>query len=93
MRRDIHKTNAIRIDRRDNVVIAFEAVPAGGTVRWAEGDEVVARTSIPIGHKVASEPILAGEAIRKYGYSIGTAGEEIASGDWVHTHNVSAKED
>ncbi len=93
MSRDILTTNAIRIDRRDNVVIVFEAVPDGGTVRWAESCGVVARTAIPIGHKVASEPILAGEAIRKYGYAIGTAGEAISPGDWVHTHNVSAKED
>ena len=93
MSRDILTTNALRIDRLDNVVIVFEAVPAGGTVRWAEGCAVVARTAIPIGHKVASEPIGAGEAIRKYGYAIGTAGEAISSGDWVHTHNVSAKED
>lgn len=93
MNRDILTTNAIRIDRIDNVVIVFKAVAAGGTVRWADGRAVIAKTAIPIGHKVASEPILAGDAIRKYGHAIGMAGETIVSGDWVHTHNVSAKED
>ena len=93
MNPDILTTNALRIDRLDNVVVVFEAVPAGGTVHWAPRCAVVARTSIPIGHKVACEPISAGDAIRKYGHTIGTAEEAIPSGEWVHTHNVKAKED
>jgi altronate hydrolase len=93
MNRDTETPNALRIDRLDNVVIVLEPIPVGGTVRWAKDRAVVARSAVPIGHKVASEAISAGEAIRKYGYAIGTAGEKISSGDWVHTHNVSAKEE
>ncbi|MDW3219457.1 MAG: altronate dehydratase family protein [Acidimicrobiales bacterium] len=41
------------------------------------------------GHKLASRPIAAGEAIVKLGEIIGAATEPIAAGDHVHTHNVA----
>ena len=47
----------------------------------AEGD-------IPAGHKIALRPIAAGEAVIKYGDSIGYATRDIASGEHVHCHNL-----
>jgi len=84
------KPNALWIDPGDNVVTVLQPVPAGGMVRWLEGAPVVARQEIPAGHKVASQAIPSGGAIRKYGHPIGTAREAIAPGDWVHTHNLGA---
>ena len=46
------------------------------------------RTSRP-GHKIATAPIGAGEAVRKYGQILGFATEAIAPGDHVHTHNMA----
>jgi len=40
------------------------------------------------GHKMAVAPIAQGEPVRKYDQIIGFATAQIASGDWVHTHNV-----
>lgn len=40
------------------------------------------------GHKYALCAIHPGEAVVKYGYPIGRATEEIAKGEWVHTHNL-----
>ena len=53
----------------------------------AEG--VDARQRIPFGHKIAAQPIAAGEAVRKFGQIIGFASQPIAAGDWVHEHNCN----
>jgi len=85
------KANALLIDPSDNVVTLLRRVPEGGAAVWvADGDSVVARQELPAGHKAAIEAIAPGAEIRKYGYPIGTAGEAIAPGDWVHTHNLEA---
>ncbi len=86
------KPNALRIDPLDNVVTALRAVPCGGTAVWAEDGRVVVHEEIPTGHKVAIQAIARGAVIRKYGHPIGTAGEAIASGDLIHTHNLKAVE-
>jgi hypothetical protein len=81
------------IDPCDNVVTLLRRVPAGGSVVWiAVGGSVVARQELPAAHKAAIEEIAPGSEIRKYGSPIGTAGEAIAPGDWVHTHNLRAVE-
>lgn len=46
--------------------------------------------SIPAGHKYALRTIHKGEYIIKYGEIIGRATQEIAEGEWVHTHNVKS---
>ncbi len=45
---------------------------------------------IPAGHKYALLPICKGEYIVKYGEIIGRATQDIAKGEWVHTHNVKS---
>ncbi len=93
MGQDAEIPNTLRIDPLDNVVTALETVAEGDNAISAAGDSVVVRAEIPAGHKVATEPIPAGDVIRKYGQAIGTAGGVIAPGDWVHTHNLEAVED
>jgi altronate hydrolase len=76
----------IRLSPEDGVVIARIALPPGTPV--AEGVAVGERR-IPPGHKVAVRAHAKGEAIRRYGQIIGFATDEIAPGDWVHTHNCA----
>jgi hypothetical protein len=45
-----------------------------------------------LGHKIALEAIREGEAIRKYGQTIGFASRDIAPGEWIHSHNVVLSE-
>lgn len=40
------------------------------------------------GHKYADCDIKKGEAVIKYGYSIGTASKDIKKGEHIHTHNL-----
>ena len=74
----------IRIHPDDNVAVALRTVPAGTVF---EG--VAAKTDIPQGHKMALTDLQKAEDVRKYGFSIGHATEDIAAGDWVHTHNMA----
>lgn len=73
----------------DNVLVARRHTPA--RTHWRSNDgrrEVTTAEPIEMGHKVATEAIAAGEAVRKYGQPIGFATKPIQPGDWVHTHNV-----
>ena len=45
---------------------------------------------IPAGHKYALKEIAQGEYVIKYGEIIGRATQNIAQGEWVHTHNVKS---
>ena len=46
------------------------------------------RAQVPAGHKIATQRIAAGEAVRKFDTVIGVAGRDIEAGDYVHTHNL-----
>ena len=45
------------------------------------------------GHKVACREIKAGDAVIKYGVSIGYALSDIKPGQWVHFHNIQSNYD
>ena len=69
----------VRLSASDNVVTAIAALDIG-----QEG----AITQIPRGHKMATQDIPKGAPVYKYAQVIGYAGEDIAKGDHVHTHNL-----
>jgi altronate hydrolase len=69
----------VRLSPADNVATAARPL--------AVGDEG-ATELIPRGHKMATEGIPKGAAVRKYAQVIGYAHAEIAKGAHVHTHNL-----
>ena len=73
----------------DNVATALEALDPG-LVLHISGATLTTCQRIPRGHKVALRAIRAGDAVVKYGSSIGKATADIAPGAHVHTHNVSS---
>jgi len=74
----------IRLNSADNVVVArIDLLPG------AEVEGIAVRGPVPAGHKLATAPIAAGEAVRKYGQILGFATETIAPGEHVHTHKLS----
>jgi len=87
------KPNALLIDSRDDVVTVLQAVLMGEPVHWTNGDSILAREDIPVGHKVAIRSIDRGAAIRKYGWPIGMARVAIVPGDRVHTQHLCAVEE
>ena len=80
----------IRIHAADNVVIARRQL-LGGAVLAEEGGLVVTGL-VPPGHKIATRPMAAGDAVRRYDQVIGHATQAIAPGQHVHSHNLAFTE-
>ncbi|TWU55466.1 UxaA family hydrolase [Rubripirellula reticaptiva] len=83
-RNSVQRAALIRLDSRDNVAVATEALPAG----FSDGNLTVAMP-VPAGHKVATQAVASGQSVFKYGQPIGVATRDIAVGDHVHSHNLA----
>jgi altronate hydrolase len=75
----------IRLNGDDNVVVARTEIPPGTQI---PGEGVAALEAIPAGHKIATQGITAGTAVRKYNQIIGFASDDLAPGAHVHVQNV-----
>lgn len=80
---------AIILNPDDDVAIAKKPIAAGTVLEDASG-RVEARQDIRPGHKVARRASRKGETVRRYGQVTGFATADIAVGDHVHSHNLSA---
>jgi altronate hydrolase len=80
---------AVQLRPEDNVAVAARNIPAGAELQH-NGSRLTAASLVKLGHKVALVPIKKGAAVTKYGQIIGFASKDIAPGDHVHVHNVSA---
>ena len=76
----------IRLNAKDNVVVARRDIPAGTAV---EEEKIVCRELIPAGYKVATRAIHNGEPILKYNTVIGYAGCDVEPGTLMHSHNIN----
>lgn len=79
----------LQIHPADNVAVATMPLEGGQQISVGEVTLVVPK-ALPLGAKVAIEPIPVGEKVCKYGEPIGSASEDIAQGDYVHTHNLQS---
>lgn len=81
---------AFQISEWDNVATALcDIVPGMVQILGdAPNRTIQAITDIPKGHKLALTKIAPNEEILKYGVRIGKAVTSIASGEWVHLHNI-----
>lgn len=73
----------------DNIAVASMELAAGTAVMVA-GQRIVLRQAVDVGHKFACRPIASGERVRKYRAPIGHATQDIAAGEYVHTHNLAS---
>ena len=71
----------------DSVVVASRELRSGTEFSVA-GTMVKAQQDIGLGHKMAIRPIASGSPVMKYGQPIGQAIQDIAIGEWVHSHNL-----
>ncbi len=79
------KSNTIRLNPGDNVVIALAPLEPGQEI---PEENITCHEAIPASHKVGTRPIAKGEAILKYGQIIGFASRNIIPGEHVHTRNM-----
>jgi altronate hydrolase len=80
---------AVQLRPEDNIAVAARHLPPGLGLTF-DGATLTVGGRIGLGHKVALRPIRKGEAVLKYGQIIGFASRDIAPGEHVHVHNVSA---
>jgi altronate hydrolase len=76
----------IKLNTDDNVAVALQPLERGRTM---DESGVLLAEDIPAGHKAALRRIPVGEAVIKYGQTIGFASQDISAGRHVHTHNVA----
>jgi altronate dehydratase small subunit len=88
------KKQAIVIHELDNVATCVDFFTAGTTINFFLGGQeqtIELLEDIPLGHKVAIQPILQGTNVIKYAETIGVSLVDIAPGQHVHVHNMEAK--
>ncbi len=77
----------VKIHTEDNVAVAVSEIKKG-EVLYVEGQEIIAATEIPAGHKIALRKLEEGSPVIKYGSTIGFTTREVDEGEWIHTHNI-----
>lgn len=79
----------LKMASSDNVVTTLDDLPEGAT--FGHDEETVELTAeVQFGHKIAVTAIEPGTEVVKYGEVIGKATDQIAPGEWVHTHNCES---
>jgi altronate dehydratase len=79
----------LRLNPKDNVVVALKPLRPGDRVR-VDGVDVNVAEPIPFGHKLALVAITKGQDVIKYGEIIGRATAPIEPGRHVHVHNLKS---
>ena len=79
----------IRLDSKDNVVVARMVIPAGTVI---PNENITTASEVPAGYKIATVPIHKGEPILKYNTVIGFAAVDLAPGTMLHDHNIEFHE-
>ncbi|MDE0610180.1 MAG: altronate dehydratase family protein [Anaerolineaceae bacterium] len=82
---------AIRLNSSDNVAIARRPLQPGTTLE-SDGSVLTLRDFVADGHKFALEDLASGNAVLRYGQTIGFATRPIRAGDHVHTQNLAVRE-
>lgn len=77
----------IKINKEDKTAVALCPLTKG-TELDIDGERVTLLEDIPQGHKFALCDMAPGEAVIKYGHSIGNAQTAIKKGSWIHSHNL-----
>jgi len=85
------ENSAIHLNPADNIAVARVPLQPGAELR-VDGRTVRVLDLVPAGHKIAIEPIGAGEWIHRYGQVIGHARQPIEAGRHVHVHNLAFEE-
>ena len=80
--------NALKINDKDNVVIAAKNIKGGEAVNVGGEKLLDAVGDIEAGHKIALTAMRIGEKVFRYGEPIVEATQEISPGEWVHVHNT-----
>ncbi len=79
----------MRLHPDDDCLVAIRPLRSGETV-LVEGASVQVEADMPVGHKVASRFLAAGEPVRKCGAVIGRTTANVEVGSLLHLHNLES---
>jgi altronate hydrolase len=88
-RRDGRLRDVILLHPTDTVCVAARELSSGTSLDFPDR-RLQLLDNITQGHKIAWTTIQPGEAILKWGQTIGYATSRIEAGEWVHTQNMTA---
>jgi altronate hydrolase len=77
----------LRIDPKDNVLVALTELPAGELITFA-GEQYIPPSDIPAKHKFAIRDLTVGEEVIMYGGVVGLTRQAIPRGGLLSTRNV-----
>ena len=77
----------LRIDPKDNVLVALIGLPAGEPITFA-GEQYIPPSEIPAKHKFAIRDLAAGDEVIMYGGVVGLVRQPIPRGGLLSTRNV-----
>ena len=80
--------NALKVNPRDNVVIAIRQIVCGEDIVVDGVKLLSAAEDVAASHKIALIDIKAGGVVLRYGEPIVQARDDIQKGQWVHVHNT-----
>jgi len=74
----------------DNVVVCRRSVVAGERILVDGSEDLIARSNVEIGHKLARVALPSLAKVIKYGAPIGSMTTAAEAGEWVHLHNMKS---
>jgi altronate hydrolase len=77
----------LKLDSRDNVLVALSDLARGETVEWAGATQLL-KSDVPAKHKLATVSLAPGDDVVMYGVLVGRAVKPIAAGEVVTTSNI-----
>jgi altronate hydrolase len=80
------KQRVLKINQKDNVVVALTNLAKGETVSF-DGSDYVLKEDIPAKHKFFMEDMKTGDAVIMYGVLVGKAQKDISKGSRMSTEN------
>ena len=72
---------AIKINKKDNVAVVIKEAKKGDVL---EGMDITLLSDVPQGHKVALVPMAKGDAVIRYGVTLGYLTEDVEKGAWIN---------
>lgn len=80
-------SRVLKLDPRDNVLVALSDLSRGETVEWANAAQVL-KSDVPAKHKLATVDLSPGDEVVMYGVLVGTVVKPIGAGEVVTTSNI-----
>lgn len=80
---------AILLHPDDNILVCVVQIHEGDTVA-IDGEPVVIKRDIGVGHKIARRALNTGDKVFRYGAPIGSMVEAASIGEHVHMHNMKS---